>query len=52
MGVLNFDSNVGPRKTVSKKLHNLTGIRSSDPEMFLKKGVLKIFSKFKREHPC
>ena len=52
IGVLKFDSNVGPRKAVSKKPHNLTGIRSSHPEVFLKKGILKILSKFTGEHPC
>ena len=26
--------------------------RSSHPEVFLRKGVLKIYSKFTREHPC
>ena len=29
-----------------------TGIRSSHPEVFLGKGVLKICSKFTGEHPC
>ena len=29
-----------------------TNIRSSHPEVFLGKGVLKIRSKFTREHPC
>ena len=27
-------------------------IRSSHPEVFLRKGVLKICSKFTKEHPC
>ena len=26
--------------------------RSGSPEVFLRKGVLKIFSKFTGEHPC
>ena len=30
----------------------LTEIRSSHPEVFLGKGVLKIYSKFTGEHPC
>ena len=30
----------------------ITNFRSSPPEVFLGKGVLKIFSKFAREHPC
>ena len=28
------------------------GVRSSRPEVFLRKGVLKICSKFTGEHPC
>ena len=31
---------------------NLQRVRSSHPEVFLRKGVLKICSKFTREHPC
>ena len=27
-------------------------LQSSRPEAFLRKGILKIFSKFTREHPC
>ena len=30
----------------------LRGLRSSPPEVFLRKGVLKICSKFTGEHPC
>ena len=30
----------------------LMSIRSSRPELFLQKGVLKIYSKFTGEHPC
>ena len=33
-------------------LQNIKSIRSSRPEMFLGKGVLKICSKFTGEHPC
>ena len=28
------------------------GIRASDPELFLKKGVLKIYNKFRGERTC
>ena len=34
------------------RLNNLENFRSSHPEMFLEKGVLKICSKFTGEHPC
>ena len=33
-------------------LKHITNIRSSRPEVFLGKGVLKICSKLIREHPC
>ena len=31
---------------------NITVFRNSKPEVFLRKGVLKIYSKFRGEHPC
>ena len=34
------------------KLMELCTSRSSRPEMFLRKDVLKIYSKFTGEHPC
>ena len=33
-------------------VRNLSFYRSSPPEVFLGKRVLKIYSKFTREHPC
>ena len=41
--------NLEPKSSFLKVIHI---IRSSRPEMFLGKGVLKIFSKFTGEHPC
>ena len=37
---------------VRNKYFISTFTRSSHPEVFLKKGILKIFSKFRGEHPC
>ena len=36
----------------SKMMHKSENARSSRPEVFLEKGILKICSKFKGEHPC
>ena len=36
----------------SKLVKELVNYKSSPPEVFLRKGVLKICSKFTREHPC
>ena len=36
----------------SRKVHNLTFQRSSRPQVFCKKGVLKNFAKFIRKHLC
>ena len=33
-------------------LHEFIDLPSSHPEVFLEKGVLKIYSKFPGEHPC
>ena len=40
--------------TIAVEFHGLylTSYRSSHPEVFLGKGVLKICSKFTGEHPC
>ena len=35
-----------------KSYYKIEGSRSSSPEVFLGKGVLKICSKFTSEHPC
>ena len=35
-----------------EKMSCYTHCRNSRPEVFLRKGVLKICSKFSREHPC
>ena len=40
------------RSEINQKLSSSTIFRSSHPEVFLGKGVLKIWSKFTREHPC
>ena len=37
---------------VWNSIHNIGIFRSSHPEVFLGKGVLKICSKFTGEHPC
>ena len=37
---------------LGKILSKLTAFRSSSPEVFLGKGVLKICSRFTGEHPC
>ena len=39
-------------KCDSKLLQSVAGVWSSDPEVFLGKGVLKMCSKFTGKHPC
>ena len=40
------------RMLFQESAYKIASYRSSHPEVFLGKGVLKICSKFTREHPC
>ena len=47
-----FDPNLAIAKFNVKSIFTIIALRSSHPEMFLRKVVLKICSKFTGEHPC
>ena len=44
--------NNGNRPKLDRIRKDIITLRSSHPQVFLGKGVLKICSKFRGEHPC
>ena len=47
-----FEAIVNIFNLILKTLRFFCGFRNSSPKVFLRKGILKIFTKFTGEHPC